>query len=443
MHDQSANLLDLRALGLRPDRREALVQKLRTVFPEKANEPLLGPLADSLIYRKAFDRSRLQRGAAEDCFLDNLASIQTLTSGHPRRLLLNRSLIGASERYDFLSTRIDGEWGLLETLNFLALGSIVPTKRVAVLTSARNEGINLLEWIGHYRALGADSIFVYTNDNEDGSDALLRLLADHKVITLVENDTRLETNVQVKMFHHAVWFLPELYDHEWFLFVDIDEFFVPSGGLRTLGDVVQSLETLPHAVSGACFNWKWFGSDSEFARTPGLHFERFRSSAKNPHVKTLSRLRDVTGFKTAHLPRLVSGGTLVDGNFAPLRNVINDVSPAYTYGQINHYWNKSFEEFLVKRHRGGGMSNELRDYAHFFEWAWGNMDKGDADPFPNWLAEAVRSEIGVLRGLPYVARAAGEVETEFAALLARITAGTNPRELYLEALLRVKGTVTR
>ena len=37
----------------------------------------------------------------------------------------------------------------------------------------RDEGLVILEWVAHYRALGFDTIVVYTNDNTDGSDDLL------------------------------------------------------------------------------------------------------------------------------------------------------------------------------------------------------------------------------------------------------------------------------
>ena len=65
-----------------------------------------------------------------------------------------------------------------------------PRKRAAVVTSIRNEGVALLEWVAHYRVLGFDTIFIYTNDNTDGSIALLERLAEHGIIRLRWNETR-------------------------------------------------------------------------------------------------------------------------------------------------------------------------------------------------------------------------------------------------------------
>jgi hypothetical protein len=61
-------------------------------------------------------------------------------------------------------------------LNVLMLGRIVPGRRVAVVGTMRDDGIYTLEWIAHYRALGFEHLVIYTNDNADGSEVLLRHL---------------------------------------------------------------------------------------------------------------------------------------------------------------------------------------------------------------------------------------------------------------------------
>ncbi len=56
------------------------------------------------------------------------------------------------------------------------------------LTSARNEGSYLLDWIAYHRSIGFDHIFIYTNDNTDGSDDLLDRLAYTGAVTWLRNE---------------------------------------------------------------------------------------------------------------------------------------------------------------------------------------------------------------------------------------------------------------
>ena len=48
----------------------------------------------------------------------------------------------------------------------------------AVLATMRNEGPFLLEWVAHHKALGFDDIVICTNDCADGTDAMVRRLAE-------------------------------------------------------------------------------------------------------------------------------------------------------------------------------------------------------------------------------------------------------------------------
>ena len=50
--------------------------------------------------------------------------------------------------------------------------------KITLVTTMRNEGPHLLEWIAHHRAAGVSDFLVYNNDCEDGTEALLELLPD-------------------------------------------------------------------------------------------------------------------------------------------------------------------------------------------------------------------------------------------------------------------------
>src|SRR5579859_6521865 len=52
----------------------------------------------------------------------------------------------------------------IQLVNLLFLRRITPSKPVAVVVTARDEGLYLLEWTAFYRTIGVTEIFVYTND---------------------------------------------------------------------------------------------------------------------------------------------------------------------------------------------------------------------------------------------------------------------------------------
>ena len=96
--------------------------------------------------------------------------------------------------------------------------------------------------------------------------------------------------------------------------------------------------------------------------------ERFIHSIHNEHVKSLVRLSDTLSMHRVHVPVLVDGKSMVDSTFSQVRPSIH-MKPTYGAGQINHYWNKSFEEFMLKRARGrisAGFGAPPLDVSSFF-----------------------------------------------------------------------------
>ncbi|MEM8752397.1 MAG: glycosyltransferase family 2 protein, partial [Pseudomonadota bacterium] len=45
--------------------------------------------------------------------------------------------------------------------------------RRLIITSMKNEGPHIVEWVAYHRVIGFTDFLVYTNDCEDGTDAML------------------------------------------------------------------------------------------------------------------------------------------------------------------------------------------------------------------------------------------------------------------------------
>jgi hypothetical protein len=281
-------------------------------------------------------------------------------------------------------------------------------------------------------------VFIYTNDNADGSEGLLRQLAALGVITLIESHTSGMVRPEVKAFNHAVYPLHELRNYEWVLFVDSDEYFVPAPRYDyAVGNVLDALERrYPDGSAGAiAYNWLWFNSAMVFERQPGLLAERFQYATPHWLTKSLVRLPDILSMRAQHFPELRPARRIVDSAFDPLDpdRAWEEWPTQYAGGQINHYWPKSFEEFSLKKARGDALTlpdNEyIRDFRLFFEWNGPDTEETHHPAEPTFLSQ-VKQKIGELRALDGVAVCEQEAEHGFRRLVARYDQAGGLRRLY-------------
>ena len=56
------------------------------------------------------------------------------------------------------------------------------TSLTTIVTTMKNEGPFLLEWIAYHRAIGVSDFLVYTNDCTDGTDRMLKLLQKKNIV---------------------------------------------------------------------------------------------------------------------------------------------------------------------------------------------------------------------------------------------------------------------
>ncbi len=301
----------------------------------------------------------------------------------------------------------------------------------------RDDGIYVLEWVAHYLALGFERIVVYTNDNSDGSEQLLRLLAEHDVITLVESETSGEVPPEGKAYGHALHLLHELRDYEWALFVDSDEYFVPGPQYgNSVSNVLGALRELPRKQPSAiCYDWLWFISGMVYARAPGMLLERFQHARPHRLTKCLAKIQDVISMRCDHFPEFEAGGVLVDSTFEPVdpESIFRNRTPQYGGGRINHYWARSFEEFAVKKARGASLRLEEnlydRPFAKFFEWNGVETPENHC-PVDAPLLAKVKSKIGELEKLDGVREADRSIDRNFPDLVKRIDSRGKLRRVY-------------
>nr|WP_294525615.1 glycosyltransferase family 2 protein [uncultured Rhodopila sp.] len=364
-----------------------------------------------------------------DLFLQQIGRVARMVNGD-RKLAAGvtfPSVRIAGSCYDFLDQECQAPWSIAKLLNFLTLVRIQPTHHAAVVATMRDDGVSMLEFIAHYRALGFDHIFIFSNDNVDGTTEMLELLARHGVITYIDNQISENTSPQRKAFEYSIHFMPQLRDYEWVLYVDSDEFLMPAEiydfSIRKVIDSIHRLHPVD-VPSAILYSWKWFGGHS-FERGEGMQLERFEYSRKSTQVKSLVRFSDVLTMRPLHFPISKKKTFFVDSTFERIEQIgqLNKLQPNYDGGQLNHYWHKSFKEFALKKRRGdklqvsGGRRNDYkRGFEQFFLWNV-PLEEQYHTPCSQRVVLAVRSEVENLLGLPGVRATYDDIQMRFEGLL--------------------------
>ncbi len=242
-----------------------------------------------------------------------------------------------------------------------------PGSALAILT-VRNEGAFLLEWLAHHRAVGFTDFLVFSNNCQDGTDAILDRLQDMGWLTHVRNEgpydkggiqfTALKTATKLEVFEKADWVMP----------LDIDEFVNIHAGDGTLKAL---LDALP-AATAITLTWRLFGNSGEVRHVDQPITDTFTKAA--PEVihwpwraamfKTLYKNDGTYGKLGVHRPRnpnpdrvqtahwFDGHGRTLDAQYKTRRIFSPYGRPNFGLAQLNHYPLGSMEDYVLKADRG-------------------------------------------------------------------------------------------
>lgn len=231
-----------------------------------------------------------------------------------------------------------------------------PARRL-IVTTMRDEGPFILEWLAYHRAIGFTDFLVFSNDCADGTDAMLDRLAQLGVLVHLPNPRRGKKTVQWRALNRASRH-PLTKQAGWVLASDVDEFLCIHTGAGRLDDLFAAC---PDA-GGFAIPWRMFGSAGRVDFIDAPVTEQFTRCAPEALIwpwravqfKTLFRNSDAITGLGVHRPEGL--GHAVDGNGVqaalPPGTVAATPAPRYGMAQINHYALGSAQNFLVKAARG-------------------------------------------------------------------------------------------
>jgi hypothetical protein len=247
-----------------------------------------------------------------------------------------------------------------------------PAANTVIVTTMKNEGPFILEWIAHHRATGVTGFLVYTNDCTDGTDELLDALAAQGILTRRDNPYR---TTNLKPQHAALQAAeaePIVQAADWLICMDVDEFLNVKLGDGRLSDLYAAMDAAMPGANMISATWRLFGNADVDAYEDRFVMEQFPLCApevvRKPHqawgFKTLFRNIDIYKKLGVHRPKglrpeLWDRVRWLNGSGRPMpremfRNGWRSSTETYGYDwvSLNHYAVRSAESFLVKRDRG-------------------------------------------------------------------------------------------
>jgi hypothetical protein len=226
-----------------------------------------------------------------------------------------------------------------------------PSRYLAVMAVAKNEGRYLREWLEFQRLMGAEQVYLYDNGSTDNSAEIVAPFIREGFVTLIPWATfDDEVSPQRQGYAHALCnFGP---DFRWMAFIDLDEFLFPVEA-PDLVSVLRGYEDCP----SVCVPWFMFGFSGHDKPVPGLVIESYTQRAPFPppprHAKLLKwksivQPAEVVAVVGAHLFELASGLT---GGFDERKAEVTQneaTPPPGDVLRVNHYYSRSREEFTTK-----------------------------------------------------------------------------------------------
>jgi hypothetical protein len=251
-----------------------------------------------------------------------------------------------------------------------------------LVTTVKNEGPNILEWVAYHRAIGFDRIQVYQNDSDDLTHRILRVLNRIGAIEYYRNDCR-KRQWQNKAYRRAS--SSEAYRQaDWCMALDGDEFLNVKAGDGMVSDLTDACDHPDEIL----VNWRNFGCSGHVDLDDGLVTDRFIEAERKDLIVETRPAGFKTLFKRAayrrpgiHRPRVrqIENIRSVNGSNLPTKDLGKVTWRSFdpktrALAQVNHYCVRDVSSFLLKTVRGS--SSHVNRRVGLKYWQVNNHSEG-------------------------------------------------------------------
>lgn len=246
--------------------------------------------------------------------------------------------------------------------------------KVSICAIFKNEAAYLKEWIEYHKIVGIDHFYLYNNNSEDNYLSILNSYIEEGTVTLTQWP---QNQAQMKCYQDGIERFKN--ETEWMAFIDIDEFIVPN----VTDNVYDYLKPFQKKYPVVMAYWKMFGTSGKLKRDMSCLVTEELTVCWHKYVdigkifyNTLFDI-DVTEKHNTVFNHYGWGGVgkkvvppiNIFGKFCFWnRNPVSKEADASFFPlQINHYFSKTYEEYLIKKLRGDAYFKiNPRDEQYFY-----------------------------------------------------------------------------
>lgn len=220
----------------------------------------------------------------------------------------------------------------------------------------KGEDFYIEEWIIYNLKLGFSKIYIYDNSDDNSYSYLEDIFGDYITVTHFPG---LGQQIQV----YNTFFRSHGKNHKWAATIDVDEFII----LKKHDNIIDLLKE--YCISGSlALNWVMIGSCDQKIYIPKDVISRFLYRPFNIHqnVKVITVCEDFDSFwyPDPHWCDLRAGTCQHDTSGKQFRGPFNPNGPT-DIAVINHYYTKSYDEFIWKRDKGTVTDGRILEMSYF------------------------------------------------------------------------------
>lgn len=240
---------------------------------------------------------------------------------------------------------------------------------VAICAIFKNEARYMREWIEFHKIIGVEHFYLYNNFSNDDYKNVLEPYIINGLVTLIEWPIK-----QGQMLAYKD--CAEKYGDEsnWIAYIDLDEYIVPNKS-NNIKELLKKFENRPIVIA----YWRLFGSSGKINRdTNGLVTEdfylcwrKYTNVGKFFYNTSYDYADDLKINQNMHSHwAKYSGHKLPPVNFYGhiICNEVDVVDDEYPSVQINHYFTKSYNEYLEKKARGDAYFELNPRDEEYYDW---------------------------------------------------------------------------
>ncbi len=231
---------------------------------------------------------------------------------------------------------------------------------LALCAIAKDENQYLREWVEYHRLAGVEHFFIYDNESAIPIKETLRHYIEAGIVTVHEIQ-----GIERQMDAYDDCINTNRKTCRWIGFIDLDEFIVP---LQTQD--IPSLLIDYENFGGLAMNWSMYGSNGHVARPTVPHIEAYTTRTPlhyylNHHIKSIVHPQYVMKCTYPHAFQYYPGFDCVNEKYEPSYGPYSGFSGEKVV--VNHYFNRSREDFDVKMVRGRADRTDIQYKLDRFE----------------------------------------------------------------------------